>query len=224
MAESVRRIVAAAEVPVVADADTGYGSALHVRRTVEAYEQAGVAGLHIEDQGFPKRCGHLNGKTLISAEEMAGKVRAAKAAARDPDFLVIARTDAIAVEGFEAALERARRYRAAGADMLFVEAPRDARQIAEIPRALPGWQMINMFRGGKTPVVAAAKLHALGYQLVIVPSDLQRATIKAMTDVLAAIRRDGDSAAVADLLAPLPARDEAVEMARYEDWAERYGG
>ena len=224
MAGRMRQIAEAAEIPVIADADTGYGTALHVRRTVRAWERAGLAGLHIEDQGFPKRCGHLEGKTLIDTQEMAGKIRAAAAARSDPDFVIIARTDAIAVEGFEAALGRARAYAKAGADMLFVEAPESEDQIAAIPRELPGSVMINMFRGGKTPFVPPARLQELGYALAIVPSDLQRAVIRTMQEVLRAIRRDGDSASVAHLLAELPVRDEAVEIDRFTDWAEKYGG
>lgn len=222
--ERLGQIVAAAEVPVIADADTGYGTALHARRTLRAYEQCGLAGLHIEDQGFPKRCGHLAGKSLVPTEEMAGKIAAAADARRDPDFVIIARTDAIAVEGFEPALERARAYRAAGADVLFVEAPETDEQIAAVPEALDCPVMINMFRGGRTPFTPVARLQALGYRLVIVPSDLQRAVIRTMEQVLAAIRRDGDSAAVQDLLAPLPERDTVVEMDRWLAWAERYGG
>lgn len=222
--DRLRQIVEAAERPVIADADTGYGTALHVRRTLRAYERAGLAGLHIEDQDFPKRCGHLAGKRLIPADEMAGKIRAAVDARRDPDFLVIARSDAIAVEGFEAALARARTYCEAGADMLFVEAPETEEQIAAIPKALPGPVMINMFRDGRTPFTPVQRLAEYGYRLVIVPSDLQRAVIKTMGAVLEAIRRDGDSGAVADLLATLPTRDEVVEIDRYTTWAERFGG
>ena len=222
--DRMEQIVEAAELPVIADADTGYGGAVHVRRTVRAYERAGLAGLHIEDQGFPKRCGHLAGKSLIGVKEMAGKIRAAAAARNDPDFLVIARTDAIAVEGFEAALARARAYREAGADMLFVEAPETEDQIAAIPRELPGPVMINMFRGGRTPFTPAARLRELGYALAIVPSDLQRAVIRTMEEVLRAVRRDGDSGSVAQLLADLPVRDEVVEIDRFAEWSEKYGG
>lgn len=224
IAERLRHIVEAADCPVLADGDTGHGTALHVRRTVRTFERAGIAGLHIEDQGFPKRCGHIAGKTLIPVTEMAGKIAAAAAARRDPDFVVAARTDSIAVEGFEAAMERAAAYKEAGADILFVEAPETERQIADIPRRLPGPLMINMFRGGRTPFVPAQRLGEMGYDLVIVPSDLQRAVVGAMAWVLDAIRRDGDSGAVMELLAPLPARDEAVEHDDWLAWADRYGG
>lgn len=224
MAERLRQIVEAAGCPVLADGDTGHGTALHVRRTVRTFEQAGLAGLHIEDQGFPKRCGHIEGKTLIPVSEMAGKIAAAVAARRDPDFAIAARTDSIAVEGFDSAIERAAAYKEAGADILFIEAPETEEQIAEIPRRLPGPLMINMFRGGRTPFVPARRLGELGYALVIVPSDLQRAVIGTMSRVLEAIRRDGDSGAVAELLSPLPARDEAVDHDDWLAWADRYGG
>jgi len=224
MAARLGQITEAAALPVLADGDTGHGTALQVRRTVRAFEAAGIAGLHIEDQGFPKRCGHLAGKSLIAAPEMADKIKAAADARRDDDFIIAARSDAIAVEGFEAALERAAAYREAGADILFVEAPETPEQIAAIPRRLSGPLMINMFRGGRTPFTPAAKLGELGYQLVIIPSDLQRAAIRAMSDVLAAIRRDGDSGAVAELLCSLPQRDEVVEQDRWLDFADRFGG
>ncbi len=224
MAQRLARIVEAAGVPVLADADTGHGTALHVRRTVRSFEAAGVAGLHIEDQGFPKRCGHLAGKNLAPVAEMVGKIEAAVEARRDPDFLIAARSDAIAVEGFEAALERAAAYKAAGADILFIEAPETEKQIEAIPARLPGPLMINMFRGGRTPQTSLERLGALGYGLVIIPSDLQRATILAMERVLAAIRAEGHSAAVDALLAPLPARDEAVEQDDWLDFAARHGG
>ncbi len=224
IADRLRQIVEASGLPVLADGDTGHGTALHVRRTVRTFEAAGIAGLHIEDQGFPKRCGHIGGKSLIPVAEMAGKISAAVAARRDPDFLVAARTDAIAVEGFECAMERAAVYRAAGADLLFVEAPETEAQVRDIPRRLPGRVMINMFRGGRTPFTPTRQLGELGYHLVIVPSDLQRAVIRAMGLVLEAIHAEGDSGGVASLLAPLPARDEAVEHDDWLTWADRYGG
>jgi 2-methylisocitrate lyase-like PEP mutase family enzyme len=224
MAARLGQITEAAAVPVLADGDTGHGTSLHLGRTIRAFEACGIAGLHIEDQGFPKRCGHLAGKSLIDTAEMAGKIKAAVDARRDEDFVIAARSDAIAVEGFEAALARAAAYREAGADVLFLEAPETPAQIAAIPQRLDAPLMINMFRGGRTPFTPAAELGRLGYRLVIVPSDLQRAVIRAMDRVLAAIRQDGDSGAVADLLCPLPQRDEVVEQDRWLEFAERYGG
>ncbi len=224
VAGRLREIVEAAQCPVLADGDTGHGTALHVRRTVQTFERSGVAGLHIEDQGFPKRCGHIAGKSLIATDEMVGKIAAAAAARRDPDFAIVARSDAIAVEGFDSAVARAAAYKEAGADLLFVEAPETEDQVAEIARRLPGPLMINMFRGGRTPFMPPRRLGELGYQLVIVASDVQRAAIRSISEVLAAIRRDGDSGAVADLLGPLDARDAAVEHDDWLAWADRFGG
>src|SRR4051812_10205684 len=153
MVDNARRIAAAVDVPVIADADTGYGNAINVVRTVQSYEQAGVAGVHLEDQVMPKKCGHMSGKAVIGVDEMIGKIRAAIAARRDPDFVVIARTDAAAVEGLDAALERARAYAAAGADLLFVEAPTSEDDIARVARELAGVAplVFNWAEGGRTP-------------------------------------------------------------------------
>ncbi|MEQ8355791.1 MAG: isocitrate lyase/phosphoenolpyruvate mutase family protein [Kiloniellaceae bacterium] len=224
MAARLTQIVEAAAAPVLADGDTGHGTSLHLRRTIRSFETTGIAGLHIEDQGFPKRCGHLAGKSLIATTEMADKIKAAVDARLDDDFIIAARSDAIAVEGFDAALARAAAYREAGADILFLEAPETPAQIAAIPQRLDAPLMINMFRGGRTPFTAAGELAALGYKLVIVPSDLQRAAIQAMGQVLAAIHRDGDSGAVSELLCPLPERDTVVEQESWLAFANRFGG
>jgi 2-methylisocitrate lyase-like PEP mutase family enzyme len=218
LTEVVERLVGIVEhagVPVIADADTGYGNALNVRRAVREFERAGVAALHLEDQTFPKRCGHLDDKTLVPTAEMVGKLRAARAAAGDPDLVLIARTDAIAVEGLDAAIERAHAYAGAGADVLFIEAPTTEAQIEAIARRLPGPKLLNMFEGGKTPLVPLARLRALGYRIVIIPSDLQRAAIRGMQDVLAAIRRDGNSRALADRMASFSERETIVGTAEY---------
>jgi len=165
--ERLLPIVESVGVPVIADADTGYGNVLNVRRTVRAFERAGVAALHLEDQEFPKRCGHLDDKAVISTAEMVRKLRAAREAATDPDLVLIARTDALAVEGLPRALARARAYAEAGADVIFVEAPQTVEQIEVVGRELPMPKLINMFQGGKTPLVPLARLQALGYQVVI---------------------------------------------------------
>jgi 2-methylisocitrate lyase-like PEP mutase family enzyme len=225
MSEVVARleqIVAAVGVPVIADADTGYGNALNTQRTVRAFARAGVAGLHLEDQTFPKRCGHYDDKALVSTAEFAQKLRAARDAVSDPDFVLIARTDAIAVEGFEAAIARAEAYMAAGADVIFVEAPQSEAEIAEIAWRLPYPKLINMFHGGKTPLVSTDRLGALGYRIVIVPGDTQRAAIKAMQATLAAIKRDGDSHAVADQLVTFEAREAVVDTPGYLAADRRY--
>src|SRR5258707_5594413 len=170
MAGNAGRIAACVDIPVIADADTGYGNPVNVIRTVGAYEAAGVAGIHIEDHVAPKKCGHLEGEQNIVADEMAQKVRAAVEARTSPDFVIIARTDARAVEGLQRAIERARPYRAAGADVLFVEAVVTEAEAAEAVRAFPGVPLLfNWAEGGKTPPISLSRLCELGYRIVIFP-------------------------------------------------------
>ncbi len=204
-------------VPIIADADTGYGNALNTQTAARAFERSGVAAFHLEDQTFPKKCGHCNDKGLIPPGEMVQKLKAARDALHDPDFIVIARTDAIAVEGFSAAIDRASAYVEAGADVIFVEAPTSESEIAEIAKRLPGWKLINMFEGGKTPLLPAARLQALGYHVVIIPSDTQRAAIKAMQRVLAAIAHDGSSASMRDDMVSFKEREAVIGTAAYLD-------
>jgi len=204
-------------VPIIADADTGYGNALNTQTAARAFERSGVAAFHLEDQTFPKKCGHYNDKGLIPPGEMVQKLKAARDALHDPDFIVIARTDAIAVEGFSAAIDRASAYVEAGADVIFVEAPTSESEIAEIAKRLPGWKLINMFEGGKTPLLPAARLQALGYHVVIIPSDTQRAAIKAMQRVLAAIAHDGSSASMRDDMVSFKEREAVIGTAAYLD-------
>jgi 2-methylisocitrate lyase-like PEP mutase family enzyme len=203
-------IVEAVRVPVIADADTGYGNALSAQRAARAFERVGVAAFHLEDQTFPKKCGHYDDKGLVPAAEMVQKLRAVRDALTDPDFIVIARTDAIAVEGYEAALARAAAYLEAGADMVFVEAPTTEQQIADIAKRLPGYKLINMFHGGKTPLLPVPKLQEFGYHVVIIPSDTQRAAIRAMQRVLATIARDGSAAAMIDDMASFKEREAII--------------
>ena len=221
--DRLRPIVEAVSIPVIADADTGYGNALNTRRAAQAFANLGVAALHLEDQTFPKRCGHLDDKSLVPAEEMAQKLRAASEALEGSGVVLIARTDAIAVEGLEAALERAERYAEAGADVLFVEAPESEAQIEAIAERLPGPKLINMFQGGKTPLVPAGRLAELGYRIVIIPSDLQRAAVWAMQRTLEAIREDGSSAAQVERMITFNEREAIVGTAGYLDLGERYG-
>jgi 2-methylisocitrate lyase-like PEP mutase family enzyme len=176
VAQTITLIRDRVDAHLIVDADTGYGNALNVMRTVRAFERAGASAIQLEDQDFPKRCGHLDGKGLIPADEMAGKIKAALDARASADTLVIARTDAVAVEGFEPAIARAARYREAGADMLFVEAPKSSDQLARVVTALPGVRlMANMVEGGKTPALPAAELEAIGFALVIFPGGIVRA-------------------------------------------------
>src|SRR6202522_3459335 len=169
MVENAGRIAAAVSVPMIADPDTGYGNEMNVVRTVREYEQRGVAGIHIEDQGFPKKCGHLENKTIVPLEDYVAKIRAAASARQDRDFVLIARTDARAVLGFEEAIRRANASMDAGADMAFVEAPQSLEEVAEVPRLVHGPCMLNMVWRGKTPDVAIDEAQAMGYKLAILP-------------------------------------------------------
>ncbi|WP_353741489.1 isocitrate lyase/PEP mutase family protein [Pseudomonas fluorescens] len=213
--ERIEKIVEASDLPVIADADTGFGGSANVQRTVQALERAGVAAFHLEDQSFPKRCGHLDNKKLIDVSEMCLKIRIARHTLIDQDCMIIARTDAIATEGFESALSRAEQYVKAGADMIFVEAPETLDQIRTIARRIPGPKLMNMFYGGKTPLMPIEELSSLGYQLVIIPSDMQRAAIHAMQIVLAEIKRSGDSSAMAAQLTSFEEREKIVQTSRY---------
>jgi 2-methylisocitrate lyase-like PEP mutase family enzyme len=224
IASRLANIVEHAGVPVIADADTGYGNALNAQRAVREFERAGAAALHLEDQTFPKRCGHYDDKSVVPAVEMAQKLRAARDAMTDSDIVLIARTDALAVEGLDAAVERAHAYAAAGADVIFIEAPVSMEQIEAIARRVSQPKLINMFQGGKTPLVPVARLKDLGYQIVIIPSDLQRAAIRAMDDVLAAIARDGSSAALAERMASFTEREAVVDTAGYLARDAKYAG
>lgn len=211
------------EVPIVADADTGYGNALNAQAAARAFERAGVAAFHLEDQTFPKKCGHYDDKSVVPAGEMVQKLKAVRDVLHDPDFVVIARTDALAVHGFSAAIDRAKAYLEAGADMIFVEAPTSEAEIAEIAKQLPGLKLINMFAGGKTPLIPVQRLEALGYHLVIIPSDTQRAAIKAMQRVLAAIKSDGSAAAMAADMVSFKDRELLVDTGGYLDRGRKYG-
>ena len=204
MVDNARRMVQAVEVPVIADADNGYGNPINVIRTVQEYEAAGVSAIHIEDQIFPKKCGHMEGKEVIEASEMVEKVRAAVEARHSEDFVIIARTDARAVEGMNSALERARRYREAGADMLFVEAPQSEEEIAAVAETFPEVPLLfNWVESGKTPPVSLERLKELGFRLIIFPvSGLLAATVS-MREVLARIRAEGTPTRAMDQLLPL---------------------
>ena len=203
------------QLPIIADADTGFGNTLNVTATVQLYERLGVSALHIEDQTFPKRCGHLDNKSLIASNEMCEKIRAACAAHQDPNFMIIARTDAIAVEGFESAIKRALEYKQAGADIIFVEAPETLEQIEKIAQCIPGPKLLNMFHSGKTPVVAKERLKELGYSVVIIPSDLQRAAIKAMQTTLQVILSEGHTENIADQLVSFKEREAIIGTEKF---------
>jgi 2,3-dimethylmalate lyase len=223
MVDNARRIAAAVTLPVIADADTGYGNPLNVIRTVHEYETAGVAAIHIEDQVMPKKCGHMDGKVLIDAREMAAKVRAAVAARSSAEFLIIARTDARAVEGLDAALERARRYREAGADVLFVEAPQSLTEIEAVAAGLPDVPLLfNYAEGGKTPPVTHAQLQEFGFKLVIFPIGLLLAATAAMRALLARVRADGSPIEVLPSLMPFREFLEFIGLPEIGELEQRY--
>jgi len=188
MVDNAGRIAAAVDLPVIADADTGYGNELNTVRTVREYEARGVAGIHIEDQGFPKKCGHLDDKEIVPREDWLAKIRAAAASRRTPDFTIIARTDSRAVIGFDEAIARANAALAAGADMAFVEAPQTMEEVAAVPRLVNGPCLLNVVRGGKTPDLDLADAERMGYRLAIVPGLLIKNVIGVCEQALAALK------------------------------------
>lgn len=218
----VKNIVDVTEVPVIADADTGYGNALNVMRAVREFEASGVAGIHIEDQITPKKCGHYEGKSLVSEEEMIKKIEAAREARTDPDFVIIARTDARAVEGLDKAIQRGNRYAGAGADMIFVEAPQSVDEIERIAKSISIPLLINMFKGGKTPLVPMNKLEAMGYRVAIVPSPLQLAAIHAMKELLQVLKREGTIEPFSERMVSFRERDEIVDLPKYEKLEKKF--
>ena len=222
MAGQARNMAAAVSIPLIADADTGYGNALNARRTVALYETAGVAGLHLEDQQLPKRCGHLAGKAVVPAEEFAGKIRAAVDARTDPDLMIIARADAIAVNGFDDALRRAELAAKAGADMLFVEAPTSEEQIERVARAFDMPLLFNYAPGGRSPLLPFAQLRELGYAIILLPVDTLFVAVRAMQRFLRDLASGGDALSLADRYVPFGEFNELIGVAEQVALGERY--
>jgi methylisocitrate lyase len=223
MVDRARGMVAAVDVPVFCDADTGYGNPLNVRRTVEEYERAGVAGIHVEDQTFPKKCGHFEDKSVVPTGEMVGKLRAATDAREDEAFVVIARTDARAVEGFDAAVERAEAYLDAGADALFVEALESREELERIGEAFPDVPLVaNMTEGGKTPLFTASEFEAMGYDAVLFPATGFKAAAKAMEELYAEIAETGTQKGMMDRLVTWEGRNEITGLDDVVELEERY--
>ncbi len=222
MVDNAARIADASGLPLIADCDNGYGGPLNVRRAVQAYERAGVAAIHLEDQVLPKRCGHLAGKQLISPAEMVAKIRAATDARRDDDFLLIARTDALAVEGFGQALERAALYGEAGADVLFVEAP-GPEHLAEIPRRLQRPTLYNLASSGKTPFLSRPEIAALGFKLIIYPNWVLLAAIQGAERLLQVLKAEETVAGLAPQLPRFQEFFDLVGMQEVRRLEERYG-
>lgn len=217
-ADEARRLTAATSLPLLCDADTGFGEALNVERTVYQLEAAGAAGIHIEDQVFPKRCGHLSGKSLIDPEAMAAKIRAAVAARTDPDFIIIARTDARGVTGFDDAVTRARIYLMAGADAIFPEALETADEFARFAREVPAPLLANMTEFGKGPLLTVAELGAMGYKMVLYPLTAFRAAMRAVADTLVLLRDGGHQR---DALPRMMTRAELYDLLGYQGYEER---
>jgi methylisocitrate lyase len=213
--QAARYIADAVSIPAICDADTGFGEVLQVRRAVQEFERAGVAGIHIEDQESPKRCGHLAGKRLIPAEEMARKIAAAVDARRDPDFLLIARVDSRSVHGLEDAIRRAQLYREAGADMIFPESLESAEEFARFAAEVPGPLLANMTEFGRTPLISVEEFAAMGYSLVIFPMTAFRVMMKAVEEALAILSRDGTQRALLD---GMQTRAELYDLLGYADY------
>lgn len=222
MATRARQMVEAIDVPLMADADTGYGNPLNVRRTVEEYERAGVSAIQLEDQTFPKRCGHFEGKSVISPDEFAAKIRAAVDARRSKDFLIVARTDALASEGVESAIERANQYQDAGADILFVEAPQSREQMVRIISEAPGIHVANMATGGRTPVFPADELEEMEYDIALYAAEAFRGALKAYQQIYSAILRDGSQEAIVDDIVGWEERNGITGLDEIQELEERY--
>jgi 2-methylisocitrate lyase-like PEP mutase family enzyme len=222
MVDNAQRIAEASGLPLIADADEGFGGPLNVRRTVRAYERAGVAGVHLEDQQLPKRCGHLAGKTLIPEKDMCAKIRAACDARTDADFFLIARTDAVSVEGLDRALERALKYEEAGADMIFIEAPSSVADAARITKTLKGPALYCQAAVGSTPLLTAAEIEKLGFKLAIYPNYVVLAMLTASTSLLKELKDTGSVAQSLKGMASFAQLFDVLGMKEVEALSQRY--
>jgi 2-methylisocitrate lyase-like PEP mutase family enzyme len=222
LAGHVAAIREAVNIPILADGDTGFGNALNARRTIQLLERAGANAIMIEDQTYPKRCGHFDGKDVIPKAEMVNKLKAAVDARVDPDLMILARTDARAVEGFEAALDRARAYQEAGADFLFIEAPLDKQELLSIPKLVPGIHLCNMVIGGKTPLLPREELAAAGYAAICYANAALQASMLAMQDVLAHLKDKGSIEGFESRLMMFAQRQEVLDAGKYRELEARY--
>ena len=222
IADHTARIRDAVSVPLIVDADTGFGNALNVHHTVRTLERAGADCIQLEDQVAPKRCGHFSGKDVIPLDEAVGKIKAAVDARRDPDLLIMARTDAAATQGFDAAVERAQRFAEAGADILFVEAVTTADEVRALPRRLATPQLVNMVIGGKTPIVGADELKGLGYGFVLYANAALQGAVAGMQRVLGALQQAGRVDEDPTLVVPFAERQRLVDKPRWDELERRY--
>jgi 2-methylisocitrate lyase-like PEP mutase family enzyme len=209
-------------LPLIVDADTGFGNPINVARTIQVLERSGANAIQLEDQEFPKRCGHFSGKSVISREDMVQKIHAAVDARLDPDLVIIARTDAIATNGFEDAMERAAAFIEAGADMTFVEAPRTKEQIAEIPKRLAAPQFINIVAGGLTPMIGLAELESMGFAMVLYANAALQASLAGMQKVLGHLKAKGSLEGISEQLAGFEERQRLVSKSRFDDLEKKY--
>ncbi|MEY8764944.1 MULTISPECIES: isocitrate lyase/PEP mutase family protein [Clostridium] len=210
------------DIPIIADADTGYGNVLNMYRTVREYEKAGAAAIQIEDQCWPKRCGHMDGKQVISAEEMAAKIRAAVDARQDEDTVIIARTDALAPIGFDEAIRRGNLYKEAGADVIFVEAPPDIDKLRQIPKLVKAPILANMIEGGKTPVLSAEELQNLGFAIAIYPLSTLYVMTKAVKDLLYELKNTGTTQGKIGNMIDFPEFNEIVQLSKIRKTEQKY--
>jgi 2-methylisocitrate lyase-like PEP mutase family enzyme len=221
--ERAAQVVSAVKIPVIADAATGYGNAMNLVRAVREFERAGVAAIHIEDQVTPKRCGHLEGKEVISLAEMEKKLIAALESRTDPDFAIIGRTDARAIHGLKDAIQRGKSFAGLGVDAVFVEAPESEAELETIARSITEVPlMVNMFKGGKTPLLPASRLEKMGFRIAIFPSETQRAAIHSMREALTLLKRDGSTEAMDDRLTTFKERDRIVGLEEWERLERQY--
>jgi 2,3-dimethylmalate lyase len=217
-----RNIVNSVDIPVFADCDTGFGNALNVYRTIQAFEDAGVAALFIEDQTYPKRCGHFEHKQLIPTQEMVKKIEAACDARRDPDLVIMARTDARAVYGLDAAIERAHAYVKAGADMIFIEAPQTVEELRKVARAVDVPSLANMVEGGKTPIVSVPDLETMGFKMASFSGSAQKIALSAMRELFECLKNTGRLDGVMDRIASLSQRSELLRLQKYYEMDKKY--
>lgn len=222
MVQKAASIVEAVDIPVISDADTGYGNPLNVIRTVKEFERAGVSAIQLEDQVFPKRCGHLAGKEIIPQEEMVIKIKAAVDTRVDPNFQIIARTDALAVRGLVEAIERSIAYQEAGADILFVEAPQSVAEMKKITSSFSVPLVANMVEGGKTPLLTAQELEEIGYDLVIFPGAAVRVIAKAVADLMQEIKNKGTTKHYTNNMYLFERLNNLVDRERVRVWEEKY--
>jgi 2-methylisocitrate lyase-like PEP mutase family enzyme len=226
LAELVNHVSAirnAVNIPILVDADTGFGNAINVRHTVRSVERAGANAIFIEDQTYPKRCGHFDNQEIIPKDEMVQKIKAAVDARQDPNLMLLARTDARSVEGLEAAYDRARAYQEAGADMLFIEAPRSAQELESIPREVPGIHICNMVIGGKTPLLTREELGRMGYAIVAYANAALQASMLGMQNVLQHLNDKGSIEGAEDQIMMFADRQKLLDGDYYRDLASRYG-